>query len=231
MFPRLVSHPSPAPGKFQPPGSGNRCFFAQSRQRSTSHQPGSTEPAISLRVPCDDLKGPLQTQFRTPQKLPPSISGEPRPATQPPTSAWACLFWGAEQGRAPAAGNAPKERPDGRGQLRSRWRPAARAAATTSYAAKGTEGAGSPARDWTAEPRAHGAAEESRQAGPRAASPQCTPGAVVLPSSATCSARLDPYPSQPLGARPLQPRMAACARTHLRIHFAGHDSGFPGALL
>lgn len=103
-------------------------------------------------------------------------------------------------------------------------RPAALAAGVRSYAA-------SPAPGGSGEPRARGAVGASQQPERAPPPPRGTPGAVVLSASALRSGRLDPYPSPPLGAGPRQPRTAACALTHLRNHFAGHDSGLSRAAL
>lgn len=167
MLPRLVSHPSPGPRKEH--GSGIICFYAQSRQRSASHQPGSPETATSPGVPCMTSKSPCTLNSELPET--PAVHFRGTPPRNP--AAQVCLglplFWGAEQGRAPAAGNAPKGRPDGRGPLRNRWAAGCARRRGHKRRCHAHRGAGSPARDWTTESRAHRAAGASRQTGPRAA--------------------------------------------------------------
>lgn len=176
---------------------------------------------MTSQAPCrsnSELPEAAAVHFR---RTPPRIPGAQVGPDLPP-------FWGTGQGRTLAAGNAPKRRPGGRGGPRNCW--AARCARGRDQKRRrlAHTGAGSPARDGTAESRAGGAIPPGPAACRAATAP---PGAAALPVSATSSARLDPYPSPPLGARPPQPRMAVSARTHLRKYFARHDSGFPSASL
>lgn len=136
--PRLVSHPSPAPGK-------NTGLKTDASMLS----PPSDQPATSREAPRLQLLSGSRTMTSKPScKLNSEFPETPAVhfrGTQPrnpvaQVSLGLPLFWGAEQGRAPAAGNAPKGRPDGRGQLRNRWRPPERAEGATSDAAELTEG-------------------------------------------------------------------------------------------
>lgn len=111
--------------------------------------PASYQPATSREAPRLQLlsgsrtmtsKPPCKLNSEFPETPAVHFRGTPprNPAAQ--VSLGLPLFWGVEQGRAPAAGNAPKGRPDGRGQLRNRWRPPERAEGATSDAAELTEG-------------------------------------------------------------------------------------------